>query len=125
MKPFKAAGKDELSNSIFTHCREILVPKLTKTFRATFKLKHYPKEWQESLTIILRKDGKPDYSKAKAYRPITLLTAISKILSSVMAELLSYMTEKYGLLPDNAFRGRSGRSCADSLMLNVDWIHSK
>ncbi|KZP19070.1 hypothetical protein FIBSPDRAFT_670022, partial [Athelia psychrophila] len=80
MKPYKAAGNDGLSNSIFTHCRECLVHKLTKLFRATFNLKHYPKEWQESLTIALRKDGKPDYSKAKAYQPITLLAAITKIL---------------------------------------------
>lgn len=45
MKPYKAAGKDELSNSIFTHCRDCLVHKLTKIFRAAFKLKYYPKEW--------------------------------------------------------------------------------
>lgn len=120
MKPYKAAGNDGLSNSIFTHCRECLVKKLTKLFRATFALKHYPKEWQESLTIMLRKDGKPDYSKTKAYRPITLLAAIAKILSSAMAELLSYMVEKFGLLPANSFGGCPGRSCADSLMLNVD-----
>lgn len=42
-----------------------------------------------------------------------------------MAELLSYMVEKYGLLPNNSFGGRAGRSCTNSLMVNVDWIHKK
>ncbi|KZP03246.1 hypothetical protein FIBSPDRAFT_701407, partial [Athelia psychrophila] len=102
----QAAGNDGLSNLLFIHCCECLVHKLTKIFRATFKLKHYPNEWQESLTIILCKDVKPDYSKSKAaYWPITLPVAITKIPSSAMAELLLYMVEKRALLPPNSFGG--------------------
>ncbi|KZP08050.1 hypothetical protein FIBSPDRAFT_684737, partial [Athelia psychrophila] len=79
-KPYKAAGTDGMSNSMFTHCRACLIPMLTKIFRATFELQHYPKAWQETLTVLIRKEGKADYGKTKAYRPITLLPAMAKIL---------------------------------------------
>ncbi|KZP26980.1 hypothetical protein FIBSPDRAFT_731366, partial [Athelia psychrophila] len=105
IKPYKAAGIDGLSNSIFTHCRECLVPILTRIFRATFLLKHYPKVWQETLTAIIRKGGKTDCGIAKAYRPITLISAMAKILSSVIAELVAYMAEKFKMFPANAFGG--------------------
>ncbi|KIM79463.1 hypothetical protein PILCRDRAFT_10300 [Piloderma croceum F 1598] len=36
-------------------------------YRATFWLKHYPKRWQEYITIVLRKPGKLDYSNPKAH----------------------------------------------------------
>lgn len=43
----------------------------------------------------------------------------------MVAELIAYMAEKYNMLPLNTFGGRAARSCADSLMLNVDWIYKK
>ena len=38
-----------------------------------------------------------------AYRPISLLNTIGKLLEAVMARRLSFFAEKYGLLPDTQF----------------------
>jgi hypothetical protein len=53
--------------------------------------------------IILQKPGKPDYTKLKAFRPISLLPTISKGLEVVIAVRLSYLAEEHGLLPKNHF----------------------
>jgi hypothetical protein len=53
--------------------------------------------------IILQKPGKPDYTKLKAFRPISLLPTISKGLEAVIAIRLSYLVEEYSLLPKNHF----------------------
>jgi len=45
LKPYKAPGPDGISNSVFTHCADLLTPWLGKLFRATFRLNHYPNEW--------------------------------------------------------------------------------
>ncbi|KZP27670.1 hypothetical protein FIBSPDRAFT_710433, partial [Athelia psychrophila] len=80
LSPYKAPGPDGVSNSVYTHCADILVPWLGKLFRATFRLKYYPPRWQIYDTVVLRKAGKPDYSISKAYRPIALLITMAKIL---------------------------------------------
>lgn len=81
------------------------MPFLGKLYRATFRLKYYPDSWKEYTTVVLRKAGKPDYGLAKAYRPITLLNVLAKILLACMAEDMSYMAEKHGMLPSHHFGG--------------------
>jgi len=72
---------------------------------------------------VLRKPNKPDYSKPKAYRPISLLETISKGLEAVFARRLSYLVETYRLLPENHFRGRPNSSAEEALNLLVEKIH--
>lgn len=61
--------------------------------------------------VVLRKPGKPDYSVPGAYRPISLLNTLGKLLEAVVARRLSYLTEKHGLLPDTQFGGRLNKLC--------------
>ncbi|QRV80507.1 RNA-directed DNA polymerase from mobile element jockey [Ceratobasidium sp. AG-Ba] len=115
LKPYKAPGPDGIPNCIFTNCADILVPLLVPLYRATFTLKHYPQAWRESVTVIIRKPGKPDYSNPKAYRPIALLNVISKLLSACVAEELNRIAERWNLLPEHHFGGRQGRTTSDSM----------
>jgi hypothetical protein len=100
----------------------LLVPFLGPIFRATFTLKIYPEQWKKSSTIVLRKPGRPDYSLPKAYRPITLLDTMAKLLSSCVANDLTYIAEQHQLLPPTHFGGRPGRSTTDSLHLLTKFI---
>ena len=125
LKPHKGTGPDRHSNSLYIHCRKLLVPHLGPYYRATFNLKYYPKEWKTSTTAVLCKPGKPDYSLPKAFRPITLLNSIAKILSSIVSEDLVHLAETHHLLPDNHFGGCSGRSTTDSVMLTIHWTFEK
>jgi ribonuclease HI len=65
----------------------------------------------------LRKPGKPDYSIPDAYRPISLLNTLGKLLEAVMARRLSYLAEKHGLLPNSQFGGRPGRTTEQALLV--------
>jgi hypothetical protein len=69
-----------------------------------------PRRWRGAKIVVLRKPGKPDYSIPGAYRPISLLNILGKLLEAVMARRLLYLAEKHGLLPDTQFRGRPGRT---------------
>jgi hypothetical protein len=73
--------------------------------------------------ITLQKPGKPDYTKPKAFRPISLLLTISKGLEAVIAVRLSYLTEEYGLLLKNHFRVRLKRSTEQALNVLVERIY--
>jgi hypothetical protein len=122
LSPLKAPGLNGICNIVFMRCADQLVPFMGPIFRATFTLEVYPNEWKRSSTIVLRKPGRPDYSAPKAYRPITLLDTMAKILSSCVADELTYISEQHNLLPTTHFGGRPGRSTTDSLHLLTKFI---
>jgi hypothetical protein len=43
------------------------------------------------ITAVMRKPGRTDYAEAKLYRPIALLNTLTKVLSAVIANVLSYI----------------------------------
>ena len=114
LSPHKAMGTDEVPNIMLKECADLVLPYLLQVFRAVFKLKVYHAQWQEIITCILRKPGKPHYDVPKAYRPIALLNTIAKLLTSVIAEELSILVETHQLLPATHFGGQPGRTMTDS-----------
>jgi hypothetical protein len=73
--------------------------------------------------IILRKPGKLDYTKPKAFRLISLLPTISKGLEAIIAVRLSYIAKEYSLLPKNHFGVRPKRSAEQTLYVLIERIH--
>jgi hypothetical protein len=124
LSPYKAPGPNGVCNVVFIKTADLLVPHLGHIFKATFDLGFYPETWKISTTIVLRKPGQPDYTIPKAYCPITLLDTMAKILSSCIAEDITYIAEKHQLLPWTHFGGRPGRSTVDSIHLLTKFIHN-
>jgi ribonuclease HI len=122
LKPYKAPGPDGLPACVYREGVELLVPHLLPIFRASLRLGIYPTSWKCSRTVVLRKPGKPDYSAAKAYRPIALLNVISKVLSSCVAKRLTSLADEFGWLPDHHFGGRKGCNTTDALHLLVKTV---
>jgi hypothetical protein len=82
------------------------------------------------MIVVLRKPGKPDYSAPGAYRPISLLNTLRKLLEAVIAKRLSYYAETYGLLLDTQFGGRPGRTTEQALLILANavdqaWLKDK
>ena len=105
MSPFNATGPNGLSNAVLTHCADLLTPYLGCLYHTIFCLNTYPQQWKTSITAVLQKPNKPNYSVVKAYRPITLMETLTKPLSGCVVESLSYQAEKHNLLPNTNFGG--------------------
>jgi hypothetical protein len=95
---------------------------VTKIFTASINLGYYPRKWKTATIVVLRKPGKPDYSVPGAYRPISLLNTLGKLLEAVMARRLSYYAETYELLPETQFGGRPGRTTEQALLVLANAI---
>jgi len=54
---------------------------------------------KESITIVLHKKGKKDYSLLGSYRLITLKNTLVKVLEKHIANIISKAIEEYRLLP--------------------------
>ena len=73
----------------------------------------------------MKKPGKSDYTLAKSWRLISLLSTLGKILEAVVAERISYPVETYGLLPTNHFGARKRRSTEQALLLLQEQIYKE
>jgi hypothetical protein len=104
-KSSTAPGEDGLPTLVWKHLWKFLGELITIIFTASIDLGHHPKRWRGAKIVVLRKPGKPDYSIPGAYRPISLLNTLGKLLEAVMARRLSYLAEKQSLLPDTQFGG--------------------
>ena len=130
LKPHKALGEDGIPNVVLKQVAELLMPYLIQIFRAVFRLGTYSDSWCTWDTIVLRKPGKPRYNVPKAHQPIALMNTIGKLLSAIVAEDITYMCERYGLLPDTHFGGRPGKSTSDVMhylanKIKGAWRHHK
>ena len=93
-------------------------------FRSSLEEGVLPDQWRHAKIIPLKKMGKEDYTIAKAWRPISLLSTLGKILESVVAERISHAVETYGLLPTNHFGARKQRSAEQALLLLQEEIYA-
>ena len=125
LAPYKAPGPNGVPNVVYTKNREVLAPILADIFRASMRYAYWPTAWRASTTVVLKKPGKPDYSKPKAYRPITLKDTMAKIMTRCVAEDLAYYGETKKLLPANHFGARAGRTATDALHYVTAWTRAQ
>ena len=115
LKPYKAPGPDGIPNIVLARCADVLTDRLWYIYTAMWDRNMYYGPWKEFTTVVLRKPRKPKYNTPKAYRPIALLNTMGKVLTSIVAEQLTYYTEEYALLPPLHFGGRPARTTNDTL----------
>ncbi|KAJ3784643.1 hypothetical protein GGU10DRAFT_249252, partial [Lentinula aff. detonsa] len=105
LKPHKAPGPDTIPNAVLKQCAGMLAPYIVKIYNAIGDLKAYPKTWLESDTVVIRKPARKSYSIPKAYRPIALINTLAKGYTAIVAQEITYLAERYELLPDTQFGG--------------------
>ena len=114
---YKAPGLDSIPNVVLKQCINEIVDHLHFIFRAIFELDACPDEWRESITIVLRKLGKPPYEDPKVYRPIALLNTLGELFSTISTDEISYFCESRNLLPPTQFGGRPACTTTNSMLL--------
>jgi hypothetical protein len=125
-----APGEDGIPTLVWKHLWIYLRTTITYLFTKSIELGHYPVQWKRARIVVLRKPGKPDYAVPGAYRPISLLNTLGKLLEAVMARRLTFWAETHKLLPDTQFGGRPGRNTEQALLMlgnAIDraWLRSK
>ena len=88
----------------------VIQDQIVRLFNSSLEQGLLPSQWKEVRIIPLRKPGKRKYTDPKAWRPISLLSTLGKILEAVLAERISYIVEQHHLLLANHFGARKRRS---------------
>ena len=104
-----APGPSGIGYKLLKWAFEAAPLRLVDLFNACLHLGYHP--WHTGTVIILPKLGKPDYSVAKAYRPITLLECCGKLLEKIVASHILHDNLVHQLIPSSQFGSRN-YSCA-------------
>ncbi|GBN38144.1 Putative protein in type-1 retrotransposable element R1DM [Araneus ventricosus] len=83
---------------------------LTGIFNKCLQLGVFPKEWKKAKLILINKPGK-DPELANSYRPICLLSVLSKILDKLITQRITFLLKSRGMLHKQQHGFRNGRSC--------------
>jgi len=114
---WKAPGDDGLPAVVWKQVWPAVKDRVLQLFRTSLAEGILPTQWKNAKIIPLKKPEKDNYTLAKAWRPISLLATLGKVLESVVAERISYAVETYGLLPANHFGARKQRSAEQAILV--------
>src|ERR1700744_5977127 len=117
--PLKAPGPSGSPNLALRWAWEVAEDEIFLLMAECAYTGYHPHVWRQSITAVIRKPNKPDYSKPCAYCPIALLEDAGKVLERIQARRLAYLAAKYNLTPYNQFGGSVGKSTTDAALCFV------
>lgn len=102
INPKKAPGIDKITGRMLKELPENCFKLITYIFNAIMRLQYYPANWKISQIIMFPKPGK-DESQVSSYRPISLLSILSKLFEKLMLKKLNPILEEIGIIPEHQF----------------------
>ncbi|ODM18159.1 hypothetical protein SI65_06030 [Aspergillus cristatus] len=119
----KAPGIDRLNFRALRLLWEWDSPRIVALTRQCFRLGLHPPVWKVAKGILLRKPNKPDYTAVKAYRVISLLNCLGKVVEKVAADAIAHHCETMGVLHPGQMGGRKQRSAIDAVACLIQNTH--
>jgi predicted metallopeptidase len=98
----KAPGYDLITGRILKELPEKGYIYLTQLYNAVLRTSFYPPQWKVAEIIMILKPGKkPD--NVTSYRPISLITVISKVFEKLLLLKMQPTIDELKLIPDHQF----------------------
>lgn len=115
LKNPKAPGFDRINNMLIKKLPARGIEYLRTIVNACLSLHYFPETWKHAKVISLLKPGKPANAPS-SYRPISLLSSLSKILERVILNRINAHIQDNNILPDEQCGFRAKRSTAHQLI---------
>ena len=104
-------GDDRISADIVKVFWQWDKQRIVQLVRACIRLGYHPELRKAAKGVVIPKPGKPDYSEVRAYRVISLLNIISKLVERTAAHLIADHLERKRGLHNGQFGCPRRRSC--------------
>lgn len=110
----KAPGADNIDARVIKNLFKKFPDLLYNMYNKCLELNHFPTPWKKGLVIFFRKKNK-DASKLEAYRPITLLPMLGKVLERIIKLRVMTYLESTTYLQEQQYGFREGRNTISAL----------
>ena len=110
-----APGEDGIPYIMIRQLSQVSIQYLLDFYNHIYTNDTFPKKWKEAVIIPILKPGK-DSMDASSYRPIALISCLSKILEKILNKRLMWYLEKNNLIDKTQCGYRPGRSAPDHLV---------
>ena len=115
-----SSGEDELSVSIIKALSQPLSKPLAHVINLSMTQGRFPNKLKSAIVIPIFKKG--DSTHAENYRPISILSNISKIFEKVMYKRIYNFLESHNIISDTQFGFRQNHSTEHALIHFVDFV---
>lgn len=105
--PGKATGFDGISGLMLLNLPDVQIRILTRIFNSIIRIGYYPTIWKKAKVIMVPKHGK-DKTIAEAYRPISLLSVLSKTFERALLPKIQPFLDQITPNHQFGFRRRHG-----------------
>ena len=121
LKPGKAPGLDDIPPRLLTECACGVSASLSKLFSRSFVECRLPKEWKDALVVPIFKGG--EKFSSTNYRPITLLSLVSKSLEKIVFHKLNTYLQPFLTMSQSGFR-RKDSTQKQLVRLVQEWANA-
>ena len=119
----KSKGKDGIPQDCLLLGQDVIAAPLTDVINSSITSGAFPTQWKDAIVVPILKKG--DSKEMKNYRPVSCLTAASKVLEKVVCKQLTRFAEVHDLLPNNQHGFRAQRSTMTALSsMQKKWIQN-
>lgn len=110
----KSPGADRITATMICYLPDSAMKMLMFIFNAILRLGFFPSSWKMSEIVMIPKPGK-DVSQVTSYRPISLLSILSKLFEKLfLRSLTPYLTE-HQIIPEHQFGFREKHSTIEQV----------
>ncbi len=124
LKNSKAPGIDTIHNRLLKKLPKKGFQILHLIIVVCFRLAYFPTQWKNAKVIPIPKSGK-DTSHPSSYRPISLLSSISKVLERVMLNRIKSHLENHSIIPSTQYGFSTNKSSTGQLYRITSYIKEK
>lgn len=117
-----APGLDCIHNKLINQTMYQILPPLTHIINTSLQTGEFPVAWKTAAVCPIHKDGAKN--NPANYRPISLLSTLSKLLEKIVNSRLMKFIEQNELLPTNQYGFRKGMSTEDAVGDLTDLVSS-
>lgn len=115
-----AKGPDSLNTQILKKIKNQISAPLSYIYNLSFTSGIFPDHFKKSIIVPIHKSGPK--TLVENYRPISLLSAISKVIEKLFKTRLNEYVEEHNILSPNQYGFRSGKGTDDAIACLTETI---
>ena len=124
LSPSASPGPDGISAELLHLSAHIISPVLLTIMNNALRCSYFPVQWRHAKVKIIPKLGKADYSLTSSFRPISLVSTLSKVFEKILLARLSWIANSKNWFSDRQHGFREGKSTETAAHQLVSFIET-